>query len=149
MRKLLLFCLIFTCLFTFGKCKNKKKCCKKKTTTTAAAAVTSPINSRDPNNMWLGYDETQCANPWQFNWFVAPTDEQLAGAVRGHLQGQGFTILDMRTARDKDKVNCEGCTCLNGFHYYVYVPKAEADKLKAMKFHEVETVPAGESPNIR
>ena len=85
----------------------------------------------------MRYDETKCANPWNFNWFAAPTDEQLAGAVKGNLEGKSIHILEIKTTRDKDVVSCDACTCPNGFHYFVRVNKTDAAKLKEMKFVEV------------
>lgn len=86
--------------------------------------------------VWMQYDETKCANPWQLNWLVPPTDEQLAGAVKSHLLGGGVTVLEIRTSREADFVSCEACDCPNGFHYFVKVNKVDAPKLKQLKFTE-------------
>ena len=85
---------------------------------------------------WMQYDETKCDNPWQFNWLVAPTDEQLAAAVKSHLEGGGVTVLDIKTSREADFVSCEACNCPNGFHYFVKVNTADKAKLKELKFTE-------------
>ncbi len=143
-RLFLLTIVLLVSLMTFAKCKHKKKCCKKTTNTSTqtTSSTSGEAAGRNPNEMWLGYDETQCANPWQFNWFKAPTDADLAGAVQGYLQGQGITVNEIRTLRDKEIIHCEACTCLNGFHYYVKIPKDQEAKLKALKFHEIDMVPA-------
>jgi hypothetical protein len=90
----------------------------------------------NPGVVWMQYDETKCDNPWQFNWFAAPTDEQLAGAVKGNLEGRGISILEMKTSREADFISCEACNCPNGFHYFVKVNKTDIPKLKELKFFE-------------
>ena len=119
MKWLIYFLLMFVMLGTFA-CNKKKKMKK----LSGAGYV------------WMQYDETKCNNPWQFNWLVAPTDEQLAGAVKGNLEGRGITILEMKTSRQEDFVSCEECSCPNGFHYYVRVNQSETPKLKDLKFFE-------------
>jgi hypothetical protein len=103
--------------------------------------------SKSDTAIWMRYDETKCANPWQFNWFAPPTDEQLAGAVRGHLQEREVKILDIRTKRDTSMLSCEACTCPNGFHYYVRIPKSDIPKLKALNFQETKEIPAAPGNN--
>ena len=88
----------------------------------------------------MKYDETRCSNPWQFNWLVKPTDEQLAGAVKSELVGKQIFVQEIRTSRE-DVVSCEACTCPTGLHYYVLISKGNATRLKGMKFYEVEDVP--------
>jgi hypothetical protein len=89
--------------------------------------------------VWMQYDETKCENPWQFNWFAPPTDEQVAGAVKGNLEGRGIGILEIKTSRQADFISCEACNCPNGFHYFVKVNKTEIPKLKELKFMEAST----------
>jgi hypothetical protein len=129
MRKIFLPIFIASSLVSFGKC-DKKKCCRKK----------QPCGIQS-DEVWLQYDETKCANPWQFNWFAPPTDEQLAGAVKGELTGRNIQILEMRTSRDKDMVSCDACTCPNGFHYFVRIKTAEKSKLTELNFYETTEIP--------
>ncbi len=125
MKYLLYLAFLFTGLISLGRC-NSKKC---------------------NTEVWMRYDETQCANPWQFNWFAPPTDEQLAGAVRGYLQEREINILEIRTRRDKEVISCEACTCLNGFHYFVKVQKLGITKLKALNFKETKDIPTAVDNN--
>lgn len=129
MGKIFLTIFIASSLFSFGKC-DKKNCCRKKLKAT-----------KELDEVWLRYDETKCANPWQFNWFAPPTDEQLAGAVKGELTGRGIDIMEMRTSRDKDMVSCDACTCPNGFHYFVRVKTAVMARLKELKFYPAKEIP--------
>ncbi|MDB5228304.1 MAG: hypothetical protein JWN78_2497 [Bacteroidota bacterium] len=87
----------------------------------------------------MRYDDTRCANPWSFNWLVAPTPDQVVSAVRSNLEGRTIHIIDMKTKADKDAVTCEACTCPSGFHYFVLVNKEDAAKLKELKFAEVKS----------
>ncbi len=129
MRKIFLTLFVSVSLLSYGKC-DKKKCCKKK-----------HFAGSPSGEVWLRYDETKCSNPWQFNWFAPPTDEQLAGAVKGELSGRNIQVSEMRTLRDKDMISCDACTCLNGFHYYVRVKTTEVTKLTELKFYEVTKLP--------
>lgn len=138
MKKILFFSLMTACLFSFGKCNKKKKCCKKKATTTASAKLSA-------DEVWMQYDETKCENPWHFNWFVKPTEEQILGAVKSDLLGREINILEIKSATEKDIISCEACTCPNGTHFYVRVPKTDMEKLKELKFYEVKDVPKTDS----
>lgn len=135
MKKLLLITLVLSCLFSFGKCNKKKKCSKKKASTETSAVK---INA---NEVWMQYDETKCENPWQFNWFVKPTEEQLRSAVKGQLSGQEINILEIQSAYQEGLISCEACNCPNGRHFYVRVNKSEIEKLKALKFYEIKDAP--------
>jgi hypothetical protein len=72
---------LLSCLFSFGKCNKKKKCCKKK----AKTEIATSAEKLSTNEVWMQYDETKCANPWQFNWFQKPTQEQILGAVKSEF----------------------------------------------------------------
>jgi hypothetical protein len=138
MKKILFFSLIIACLFSFGKC-NKKKCTKKKASTETSA---SRLNA---NEVWMQYDETKCANPWQFNWFQKPTQAQILGAIKSDLLGKEIVALELRSSTEKDFISCDACDCPNGTHYYVRVNKTEIEKLKALKFFEVKDAPKMDS----
>lgn len=131
-KKILLVCLILTCLLSFGKCNKKKKCCKNKTSSTTKLVG---------NEIWMRYDETKCENPWNFNWFAKPTTEQILSAVKSDLLGKEINILEIRSTTEKDFISCEACNCPNGTRYFVRVIKSEIEKLKALKFYEVSEVP--------
>lgn len=128
---------MIACLFSFGKCNKKKKCCKKKAKTELASAA----EKLSANEIWMQYDETKCQNPWQLNWYQKPTEEQLRGAVKSQLTGQEITILEIQSTYESDFISCDACTCLNGRHFYVRVPKSEIKKLTALKFYEVKEIP--------
>lgn len=135
MKKLLFIPLIVVCLFSFGKCNKKKKCSKKNATTETSSAK---LNA---NEVWMRYDETKCANPWQFNWFAKTTPEQVEGAVKSNLIEKEIAILEIRSATEKDLISCEGCDCPNGTHFYVRVNASEIEKLKPLKFYQTEKIP--------
>ena len=126
---------MISCLFSFGKCNKKKKCCKKKTTTETSSAK---LNT---DEVWMRYDETKCANPWNFNWFAKPTEEQILGAVKGELLGNEINVLEIKSTNEENIVSCDACTCINGRHFFVRINKPETEKLKALKFYEVKDVP--------
>ncbi len=136
MKKILFFSLMLACVFSFGKCSKKKSCSKKKKAETTATQKTAS------DEVWMRYDETQCANPWQFNWFTKPTPEQVMGAIKSELLGQDVHILEMRASYEKDLVTCNACECPTGTHYFVRIPTSDTDKLKALKFYETKDVPA-------
>ena len=46
----------------------------------------------DAGYVWMQYDETKCENPWQFNWLMAPTEEQVSAAVRSHLEARCVNV---------------------------------------------------------
>ena len=135
MKKILFFSLMLACIFSFGKCNKKKKCSKKKANTEASSAK---LNATE---VWMQYDETKCENPWQFNWFQKPTQEQILGAVKGNLLGKVIAILEIKSSTEKDFISCEACTCPNGTHYFLRVNKSEIEKLKALKFYEIKDIP--------
>ena len=139
MKKILFFSLMIACLFSSGKCNKKKKCSKKKATTETSSAK---LNA---NEVWMQYDETKCENPWQFNWFVKPTEEQILGAVKSDLLGKEIAVLEIKSSTEKDFMSCDACTCPNGTHFYVRANKSEIEKLKALKFYEIKDVPKIES----
>ncbi len=139
MKKLFFITLILSCLFSFSKCNKKTNCCKKNATSEISA---SKLNA---NEVWMRFDETKCANPWNFNWFSKPTKEQILGAVKGNLLGKEINILEIKSSTENDFISCEACTCPNGIHFYVRANKSEIEKLKALKFYEVKDVPKTES----
>ena len=136
MRLILIFCLILSTTTSYGKCTKKKKSCCKKTATTA---TTKKVNT---NEVWMQYYETKCDNPWHFNWFVKPTEEQILSAVKGDLLGREINILEMRSTADEQIISCDACTCPNGRQFYARIPKADIYKLKELKFFETQHVPA-------
>lgn len=140
MKKILFFSLILISTFSFACNKKKKK-------NTAQKATTETIAKLNANEAWMQYDETKCANPWQFNWFQKPTEEQLRNAVKSQLLGQEISILEIQSTVKNDFISCEACNCLNGRQFYVRVPKSEIEKLKALKFYEVKEIPAINSSN--
>ncbi len=129
MSRIIFTLLVSVSLVSFGKC-DKKKCCKK-----------NKNSKTQTSELWMRYDETKCSNPWQFNWFAPPTDEQLAGAVKGELTGRNIQILEMRTSRDMAMISCDACTCPNGFHYFVRIKTTEKAKLTELKFYETKEIP--------
>ncbi len=137
MKKILFFSLMLACIFSFGKCNKKKKCSKKKANT----EVTSNSAKLNADEVWMQYDEKKCENPWQFNWFQKPTQEQILGAVKGNLLGKVIAILEIKSSTEKDFISCEACTCPNGTHYFLRVNKSEIEKLKALKFYEIKDIP--------
>lgn len=134
MRRILFFSLMLVCIFSFGKCAKKMKCCLKKAKTETSAKLNS-------NEIWMQYDETKCDNPWQFNWFTKPTEEQILGAVKSELLGKEINILEIKSSFEEGLISCEACTCPNGRHFYVRVNKPEITKLEELKFYEVKEVP--------
>ncbi len=138
MKNILFFSLIITCLFSFGKCNKKKKCCKKKTTTETSAAKVNP------DEIWMRYDETKCSNPWRFNWFVKPTEEQILGAVKGDLTGKEINILELTSTYEEGLISCDACTCPNGRHFYARIHKSEREKLEALKFYQTDKIPVNQ-----
>lgn len=139
MKKILLLVLVLSTFISFGKCCKKKKNCSKKASTETVSAT---LNG---NEVWMRYDETKCENPWQFNWFQEPTEEQILGAVKSDLLGKGIGVLEIKSSTEKEFINCEACTCPNGTHYFVRVNTSEIEKLKMMKFYEVKEIPKTES----
>lgn len=129
-------------MFSFGKCNKHKKCCKKKATTETTSAK---LNA---NEIWMCYDETKCENPWNFNWFQKPTEEQILGAIKGDLSGREIIVLEINSFIKKDFISCEACSCSTGKKYYIRVNKSEIEKLKALKFYEVNDVPKMENLDI-
>jgi len=140
MKKILFFSLMMVCLFSFGKCKKKKKCCNKDTV--AATRISA-------DEVWMRYDETKCENPWNFNWFAKPTEEQISGAVKSDLLGKEIAVLEIRSTTEKDFISCLACNCPNGRRIYVRVNKSETDKLKVMRFYEVNEVPDTGASDIK
>lgn len=136
MRLILIFSLILFTATSYGKCTKKKKSCCKKTATTATTKI---VNT---NEVWMLYNETKCDNPWHFNWFVKPTEEQILSAVKGNLLGREINILEMRSIVDEQTISCDACTCPNGRQFYAKIPKTEIGKLKALKFFETQQIPA-------
>ncbi len=134
MRRILFFSLMLVCIFSFGKCAKKMKCCPQKAKTETSAKLNS-------NEVWMQYDETKCDNPWQFNWFAKPTEEQILGAVKSELLGKEINILEIKSSFEEGLISCEACTCPNGRHFYVRVNKSEITKLEELKFYEVKEVP--------
>jgi len=134
MKNIFLFSLMIACLVSFGKCNKKKRCSKKKATTETAAKLNS-------NEVWMQYDETKCANPWQFNWFQKPTDAQVLGAIQSDLIGKEIAVLEIRSSTEKDFMSCDACDCPTGTHYFVRVNKSEMEELRALKFFETKDVP--------
>lgn len=142
MKKIFFSILILTCLFSFGKCNKHKKYCTKKATTETATSKKTALNA---NEVWMKYDETKCENPWNFNWFAKPTEEQILGAIKSDLSGKEITVLEINSTTKSDFISCEACNCPTGKHFYVRINKTEIDKLKAMKFYEVNDVPEFEN----
>lgn len=140
MKKIIFLSLIFATLISFGKCCKKKKHCSKKT----SVETTYKLNT---NEAWMQYDETKCENPWQFNWFAKPTEEQILGAVKSELLGKEINILEIKSSFEEGLISCEACNCLNGRHFYIRVNKTEIEKLKALNFYEVKGVPEIENIN--
>ena len=134
MKKILFLSLIFVALLSFGKCWKKKKDCSKKTSTETAAKLNA-------NEVWMQYDETKCENPWNFNWFAKPTEEQILGAVKSELLGKEVNILEIKSSFEEGLISCEACNCPNGRHFYIRVNKSEIEKLNALKFYKVKGVP--------
>lgn len=135
MRLILVFSLFIIVVSSYVKCsKREKHCCKKRTTTAAA-------KKENTFDIWMQYNETKCDNPWNFNWFVKPTEEQVLSAVKGNLLGREINILEIRSMMDEQAVSCAACTCPNGRQFYVRIPKADLSKLKALKFFETQQVP--------
>ena len=137
-KNIFLVIVLFSCMASFGKCRKKAQ--KK-----GPVIPIQKIVVLNNNELWMRYDETKCANPWQLNWVAAPSDEQLAGAVKANLEARSIPVIEIKTQREKDKVSCEACDCVNGFHYFVRTYKVDASKLTELKFVEVRDVPEGNS----
>jgi len=130
MRNILFISLLLATIISSGECCHHKQSRQKKT-----------ISCTATNEVWMRYDETKCDNPWNFNWFMPPTEAQITAAIKGDLQGKSIEILQLTSYNDTGLVSCETCNCPNGRHIFVQVRKSESEKLKAMKFYEVKEVP--------
>lgn len=135
MKNILFTVLLFSFVLSFGNCGKKTKCSKKKLKNETTSS------KQNKNEVWLQYDETKCANPWHLEWFMKPTEEQLRSAVKSNLTSQGITILAIASTLENNFISCDACTCPSGRHFYVRTNSADIDKLKALKFYEVKTLP--------
>lgn len=132
MKKIFFVYLILVSIFSYGKCCKKKKALSKN--------KTSPMVSVQ-DAVWMQYDETKCNNPWNFNWLIKPTENQIVAAVNSTLIGWEIPIKKFLSSYDKNLISCESCDCPNGRHYYVFVGKAGIEQLKSMKFYTITEPP--------
>lgn len=158
MKNIFIAVLLLNCLYSHGACKNNKK--KRQQVSATAASSTAQTQKEkatapqkivvlNSNQVWMRYDETKCSNPWQLNWLVKPTPEQLASAVKSDIEGRSIRVLEIRMDSDKNSVTCDACTCPNGNHYYILVNKSVMPKLRELKFYEVKQVPEANPDNTK
>lgn len=111
--------------------------CQKETAIKPEENITS--SSRLANVHWLRYDETNCNNPWHFDWITEPTDEQLIAAVKSYLVSLQINVIDIRLSRDKIVPICDDCSCPDGIHYFVrVVAEDDIKQLLELNFYEVD-----------
>ena len=85
------------------------------------------------NNMkWLYYDETVCADKWEYNI----NNERLKDNVTSYFDGKGVRIYEVEIFNDRTAESCLECHCKTGRRVKVKVKKHDVSSMKAENFYE-------------
>lgn len=85
------------------------------------------------NVIWVKYNETQCADSWDYS----DNNEVLKEHVETYLKGKGVKVLEMEIFIDADpQQNCSSCSCTTGRTIKVKIKKRDLDDVKNLGFYQ-------------
>lgn len=70
--------------------------------------------------------ETQCSEPWQKGTYEPGTNEHQQVVEVFLSDSLGVTVSEMAIAKENNDVQCQACTCVNG--YVIRFKSAEENK---------------------
>lgn len=84
------------------------------------------------NMKWVNYDETQCADRWEFNI----NNEKLKENVTSYYKGKGVRIYDIEIYTDHGPETCLECNCKTGRRFHCKVKNGDLSSMKSDGFYE-------------
>jgi hypothetical protein len=81
---------------------------------------------------WVYYDETQCADKWDFS----PINEKLKENVTNYLNSKDIKVLEIEIFNDRTPDACTSCNCKTGRRVKVKVKKRDLSEIKSEQFYE-------------
>jgi hypothetical protein len=81
---------------------------------------------------WIFYDETHCADKWEFT----NNNERLKQNITEYLDGKGIKVLEIEIFRQIEAETCSACTCKTGRQIKCKVKRGDLDEAKDEGFYE-------------
>lgn len=95
------------------------------------AAVTAACG-KSGRVRWVNYDETVCADKWEYNM----NNERLKENVVNYFDGKGIKVFELEIFSDRSRDNCADCHCKTGRRIKCKVSKRDVNDMKAEGFYE-------------
>lgn len=84
------------------------------------------------NMKWVYYDETICADRWEFNI----NNEKLKDNVTSYFKSRGVRIYEIEIFTDRAPDNCSNCDCKTGRRFKCKVKRLDVSSMNAEGFYE-------------
>lgn len=84
------------------------------------------------NVRWVQYDETYCADRWDYNI----NNEKLKENITTYLKDQGIKVLELEIFSDRTAETCRECTCKSGRRIKCKIKKRDVKEAKTLGFYE-------------
>lgn len=83
------------------------------------------------NVKWVVYDETYCADKWDYNI----NNEKLKDNVVSYMKSKSIKIYELEIFSDRTAESCSACTCKSGRRFKCKVKKNDVNDAKALGFY--------------
>jgi hypothetical protein len=97
-----------------------------------AGAVFLLLSCTKSNVKWVYYDETRCADKWEYTY----NNEKLKENFINYYNSRGIKIYEVEIFNDIAADPCADCTCKTGRRFKSKVKKGDATNLKRESFYE-------------
>lgn len=87
--------------------------------------------------VWLCYDETYCANPWNYNDTII-TGSEKSGIIKSYFLSQNIEIKDIQISAENPPQLCNACGCLSGNVIRCKVDEKDVDAMQEKGFYNCE-----------
>ena len=89
--------------------------------------------------VWICYEETYCANPWNYNDTIVSESEKVK-IIKNYFLSQNIEIKDIQITSENPAQVCNACSCLSGNVIRCKVDEKEVDIMQKKGFYNCEAI---------
>lgn len=86
------------------------------------------------DTIWVYYDETKCADPWETNENTSVKVK--TKAIENYLENKGVKVFKVKINDDGTAEECKSCFCKTGSRIKCKINEDEIEKMKEEGFYQ-------------
>ncbi|MDX1651883.1 MAG: hypothetical protein R3277_05290 [Brumimicrobium sp.] len=87
------------------------------------------------NEVCMYFQETQCANPWDF---YSTDEEEYLNKIEAYLESKGIEVLRILRKMNGPEIVCMACSCPSGATIYIQTTNSDVIKAENQGFRPVK-----------